>query len=205
VIHLPSALGSPYLRSSSPPSPSLARESRCKVKREGRRWQSRDRTVHPDRLYAACLASREIFRQPREDEALRIAVLSSPRRYVHTRVCACCTSICRTDDKGVFFRGEKIMRVRVHRCREEATQMLRRLIVRAAWPDARYGSRSARALSRRLAELRKAGETDRCHALEASAFVHEPCASPARARRSLSRGAVVAVSAPLPAPEIPPR
>lgn len=45
--------------------------------------------------------------------------------------------VCRTDDKGVFFRAEKIMRVRVHRCREEATQMLR-LIVRAR-PDVYCG------------------------------------------------------------------
>jgi len=38
--------------------------------------------------------------------------------------------VCQTDDKSMFFHTENIMRVRVHRCREEATQMLR-LIVRA--------------------------------------------------------------------------
>jgi len=64
--------------------------------------------------------------------------------------------------------------------------MLRRLIVRAAWPDARYGSRSARARARVIAPVSRATESRRDGSLSRSRgfglcprALCEPCTSQA--------------------------
>jgi len=65
--------------------------------------------------------SREYF-DTRRASSLQIAVLHEEIRTTEdtsARVAErACVRVCRTDDKGVFLRGEKIMCVRVHRCHE---------------------------------------------------------------------------------------